>query len=151
MRVFYQIVNNMQEANLSRVINPETASRDRTQYQRAIILALRELMGQSEVSSATYDLAAFVIIMLEEIDNSIERSVIAWEKRGYWLKADRFRQEWLWAGDLARRMRSAMLLDDWAQVGILSAQVASKLGKVKIPVRHGLGTPWVGAWAKLAK
>ena len=43
--------------------------------------------------------------MLEAIDESIEQSVAAWEKRGYWLKADRFRQEWRWAGDLGRRMR----------------------------------------------
>ena len=45
---------------MSRVINPESAGKERTQYQRAIILALRELMGQSEVDSNTYDLAAFI-------------------------------------------------------------------------------------------
>jgi len=151
VRVFYEIINNAQEARLSRVINPEKAGRDRTQYQRAIILALRELMAQSEVNAETYDLIAFVILMLKEIDDSIEQSVAAWEKRGYWLKADRFRQEWLWAGDFSRRMQSAILLGDWAQTGILAAQVATKLVKVNVPVRHGLGTPWIGAWTKLSK
>ena len=151
MRVFYQIINNVKEASLSRVINPEKTGRDRIQYQRAIILALRELMVQTEVNAVTYDLSAFIIIMLEAIDDSIERSVLAWEKRGYWLKADRFRQEWLWAGDLARRMKPAVFSGDWAQVGVVAAQVATRLGQVKVPVRHGLGTPWIGAWAKISK
>ncbi len=108
-------------------------------------------MGQSEVDSNTYDHVAFIVIMLEAIDDSIERSVFAWEKRGYWLKADRFRQEWRWAGDLGRRMKSALLSENWAEVGAVSAQVVNKLSQVKVPPRHGLGTPWVGAWAKLAK
>jgi len=151
VRVFYQIINNAQEARLSRVINPESAGRDRTQYQRAITLALRELMAQSEVNAETYDLIAFVILMLKAIDDTIEQSVVAWEKRGYWLKADRFRQEWRWAGDFSRRMQSAAFLRDWEQAGILAAQVATKLAKVNVPVRHGLGTPWNGAWTKLSK
>jgi hypothetical protein len=136
---------------LSRVINPESTGKERTQYQRAIVLALRELMRQSEVDSTTYDLAAFIVIMLEAIDNSIERSVTAWEKRGYWLKADRFRQEWLWAGVLGKRMKSAVFAGDWAETVMVSALVVNKLGHVKVPSRHGLGTPWVGAWAKLSK
>lgn len=136
---------------MSRVINPESIGKERTQYQRAIILALRELMGQSEVNSTTYDLTAFIVIMLEAIDDSIERSVTAWEKRGYWLKADRFRQEWRWAGDLGGRMKSAVISGNWADVGMVSALVVNKLSQVKVPTRHGLGTPWVGAWTKLSK
>lgn len=135
---------------MSRVINPESTGKERTQYQRAIILALRELMGQTEINSTTYDLVAFIIIMLEAIDSSIERSVSAWEKRGYWLKADRFRQEWQWAGDLARRMKFSLLSGDWVEIGTLSAKIATRLGKVKVPIRHGLGTPWIGTWAKLS-
>ena len=38
----------------------------------------------------------------------IDSSVAAWEKRGYWVKADRFRMEWAWAGSLAEKMRTAM-------------------------------------------
>ena len=46
-------------------------------------------------------------------------------------------------------LRQAVLADDWAQVAGLSAQVAEKVQSVKLPQRHRLGTPWVGAWAKL--
>jgi hypothetical protein len=46
-------------------------------------------------------------------------------------------------------MRDALLKDDWATVAMTSAKVAQKLGKVTVPERHRLGTPWVGAWKKL--
>jgi hypothetical protein len=139
------------EVGLGRLINPETVGKERVQYQRAIILALRELMGQSEVDSKTCDLAAFIVLMLEAIDESIDQSVAAWEKRGYWIKADRFRQDWRWAGNLGSRMRSAVSSGDWAEVGTVSALIFNKLSNVKVPIRHGLGIPWVGAWNKFSR
>jgi hypothetical protein len=136
---------------LSRVINLQSSGKERTQYQRAIILALRELMIKTEINADTYDLAAFIVIMLKAIDQSIDQSVTAWEKRGYWIKADRFRQEWHWAELLGARMEVALKSDDWVDAGTVSALILSKLSKVEVPKRHGLGTPWVGAWEKLSK
>ena len=62
------------------------------------------------------------------------------------VKADRFRLDWEWSGRLGTSMRQAVLAEDWATVAGLSAQVGQKLAKVSVPVRHRLGTPWVGAW-----
>jgi hypothetical protein len=114
-----------------------------------VVLALRELMKQQGTDELTKDLAAFVAISLEEINGTIEASVGAWEKRGYWVKADKFRLEWEWAGQYGRTMAAALLKEDWATVAMTSAKVAQKLGKVTVPVHHRLGTPWVGAWKKL--
>jgi hypothetical protein len=139
----------VQEASLSRVIKTESAGKDRTQLVRAIVLALRELMRQTETDLLTYDLAAFITLSLKEISNTIDLSVSAWEKRGYWVKADRFRMEWAWTDTMSRAIEQAMLSDDWASVARAAAQVAEKLGDIKVPVRHKLGTPWIGAWDKL--
>ena len=79
-------------------------------------------------------------------DIVMESFMAAWEKRGYWVKADRFRLDWEWSGRLGTSMRQAVLAEDWATVAGLSAQVGQKLAKVSVPVRHRLGTPWVGAW-----
>jgi hypothetical protein len=136
---------------VGRIINPETAGKERIQFQRATLLALRELMKQSAQDSTTYDLAAFVVLALEAIDQTIDPSITAWEKRGYWLKADRFRMEWSWAGRFGQQMRNALLSDDWTKVALVAGQVATKLDGIKVPVRHRLGTPWVGAWEKLSK
>jgi len=135
---------------LSRMINPETAGKDRLQIQRGIILAIRELMGQSEIDSTTYDLAAFIAISLGAIECTIETSVAPWEKRGYWLKADRFRQDWSWVSSCGQKLRNAIRDENWPDIAGVVAQVAGKLDKVKVPVRHKLGTPWVGAWEKLS-
>jgi len=134
---------------LSRVINPDSAGKERTNLSKAIVLALRELMRQSEANEASRDLAAFIALALEQIYQTVDVSVTAWEKRGYWVKADRFRMEWEWSARLGRNMRQAVLADDWATVALSAAQIGQKLMNVDVPVRHRLGTPWVGAWNEL--
>lgn len=134
---------------MGRVINPESVGKERAHLTRAVVLALRELGRQREAGAVARDLAAFIALALAAIATTIEASVVAWEKRGYWLKADRFRLDWQWAGQLGGRMREAVLAEDWGQVAALSAQIAQKLDKVTVPERHRLGQPWQGAWRKL--
>ena len=131
------------------VIKLEGVGKERKNLTRAVVLALRELMQQTEPDQTTRDLAAFISLALDEIYQTIDESVAAWEKRGYWLKADRFRLEWAWSETLSKNMRNAVLQDDWPQVAITAANVAQKLNTVALPQRHRLGTPWVGAWDKL--
>lgn len=137
------------EVDLGRVINPESAGKDRMQLTRGVVLALRALMQQTSTGPETRDQAAFIALALASITESIDISVAAWEKRGYWLKADRFRLEWDWAERLGQAMRQALLQDDWGTVASTSAQIAQKLQHVALPQRHRLGTPWVGAWDRL--
>lgn len=134
---------------MGRVINLETAGKERTHLTRSVVLALRELMKQSGTDQQTLDLAAYIALALQAIHDTIDPSVEAWEKRGYWLKADRFRMEWAWTGRLAKEMRQSVLREDWQSVAQIAAQVGVKLHAVEVPVRHRLGTPWVGAWDKL--
>ncbi len=134
---------------MTRLIKTETAAKDRTRLTRAVVLALRELMRQTQPDDHSRDLAAFIALALYEIHATIDASVAAWEKRGYWVKADRFRMEWDWAGRSAEKMKQAVLADDWATVAMTAAQVAQKLMNVDVPVRHRLGTPWEGAWKLL--
>jgi len=133
---------------LSRVINPESAGKERTRLIKCIVLALRELMQQTEPNSASKDLAAFIAIALQEIHDSIDSSVNAWEKRGYWVKADRFRMEWEWTGRVSRAMKNALLGEDWGGVAGQSALIMQKFFTVQVPARHRLGTPWVGAYQR---
>ena len=133
------------------MINPETAGKERSMFQRAALLSLREMMKQTATDATTRDLAAFVALSLIAIGETIEPSVAAWEKRGYWVKADRFRMDWSWAGRLGLQMKAALLEDNWAQVAQVASQATLKLANVKLPVRNRLGAPWVGSWDKLTK
>jgi hypothetical protein len=134
---------------LSRVINPETAGKQRKRLARSVVLSIRELSKQTEVNLASKDMAAYIVLALQEMHDTVETSVVAWEKRGYWVKADRFRLEWEWSQTLSDKIRAALISDDWASIAMMLAQVAQKLSKEQIPVRHRMGTPWVGAWKHL--
>ena len=134
---------------MGRVIHVESTGRTRLLLQRSVVLALRELMRQQATDEHTRDLAAYISLALQEISDNVESSVVAWEKRDYWLKADRFRMEWAWSGQISRSLRVALESDDWAQVALLAAQVGSKLKSVELPQRHKIGEPWHGAWEKL--
>lgn len=136
---------------MGRVIHTESAGKDRTRLTKAVALAVRQLAQQSEAGEEARDLAAFVALALEQIAAGIDASVAAWEKRGYWVKADRFRMDWAWAAKLGSAMRAAVLAEDWAAVARAAAQVAQQLSHVTLPARHRLGRPWTGAWKALRR
>ena len=135
---------------MSRVINPDSAGKQRNKLVRLTALTVRELLRVPEPNDETRDMAIFITLSLETISDSIDPSVEAWEKRGYWVKADRFRMEWTWAKKRAEEMREALLLDDWASVAICAVQIAQQpqIGSVKISPKHRMGKPWVGSWER---
>ncbi len=135
---------------MSRVINPNALGKERDQLVKAIVLSIRELAQQASTGAQTYDLVAFIVLALDAITETIDPSVQAWEKRGYWVKADRFRMDWMWTGQYGKDLRVAILSEDWAKVALLSAKIGGKLSSIQIPVRHRIGQPWVGAWSKLS-
>lgn len=134
---------------MSKVINPESAGKERTRLTKAVVLAVRELARQTEITAETRDLAAFLVLALEEINRGVETSALAWEKRNYWLKADRFRMDWAWCNALSAKMKQAILAEDWPQAAQLALQIAGKLPNVKVAQNHRLGKPWRGAYARL--
>jgi len=138
-----------EERILSRVIKIEDVGKERTRLTRAVVLSLRELMSQTAPDERSRDLTAFIVLALEAINATIDQTVTPWEKRGYWLKADRFRLDWEWTGRFAAELRQGLSDEDWAVIAGVAAQIVEKLKKVKVPQRHRLGTPWVGAWEKL--
>ena len=134
---------------MSRVINPESAGKERTQLTKAIVLAVRELAKQAEVTNETKDLAAFIALALKSISEGIDISVAAWEKRDYWIKADKFRMEWVWTGQVADKMKVAIFTDDWGTIAMLMPQIAQKFSKIMVSDNHRLGKPWMGAYQQL--
>lgn len=134
---------------VGRLIKTGSASKDRILLEKGIILAIHELTVQSNMDSTTRDLLAYIVLSLKAIAETIDESVVAWEKRGYWIKADRYRMEWNWTANWGEEMRQAILHEDWGSVAKITAQVTQKLSKVKIAQRNRLGTPWTGSYEKL--
>ena len=126
---------------MSRIINPDSAGKERIRLAKAVILAVRELAKQTQPGAESRDLSAFITLALSIISETIDISVAAWEKRGYWVKADKFRMEWAWSGQLANKMGDAVKTDDWENVARVAAQIAQKLNKITVPPGHRLGHP----------
>jgi hypothetical protein len=54
--------------------------------------------------------------------------------------------DWSWTGETSKKIKAALLQDDWQKIAENSAIIAQKLPKIKISTRHRLGRPWVGAF-----
>lgn len=134
---------------MPRVINPDSAGKERRRLSKAIVLCIRSLARQPSISEESRDLVAYIVLALRRISAGIDASVAAWEKRDYWVKADRFRLEWAWADRSADELHQALLQEDWAAVARISTQVAEKFSKVKVSDNHRMGAPWVGAYRQL--
>ena len=137
------------ELSLGRVINPESSGKERTKLTKSVVKAIRHLMAQSQPDQLTKDLAAYIALGLGEIFLTVDISVEAWEKRGYWVKADRFRLEWEWTQQFSEQMEKAVLEEDWPQIALVAAKTAQKLNNIKIPIKNRIGEPWLGAYQKL--
>ena len=135
---------------MSRVINPDSVGKERTRLTKSIVLCIRELAKQSDVTAETKDQAAYIALALQAIADGIDVSVAAWEKRDYWVKADKFRMEWMWAGQVAAKMKTAVLTDDWATIALLMPQIAQRFNKIEVSDNHRLGKPWASAYQLLA-
>lgn len=134
---------------LSRLIKTDTVGKDRARLSKAIVLAVRELAKQTDVTTEAKDLAAFITLALQTISDGIDESVAAWEKRDYWVKADRFRMEWRWAGIIAGKMKTALAEDNWGTIAMLMPEIATKLNKIQVSEKHRLGKPWVGSYKRM--
>jgi hypothetical protein len=135
--------------NLGHIVRTGSPGKDRLLFEKGIIVAIRELIRHSEIDATVYDLVAYITLSLIAIGNTIDESVSAWEKRGYWIKADRYRMEWNWTTMLGAELKEAILMEDWSNVTRIIALVTQKMSKIDVPERHRLGTPWVGSWGKL--
>lgn len=115
------------------------------------MLTLRELAAKQEIDDQARDMAAFIALCLHEIHGTIDVTVRAWEKRDYWMKADRFRQEWAWSKAKAEAVSEAVLRDDWGELAHLMPELAAQpqLSRTKLPKRNTIGDVWNGACQRL--
>lgn len=133
---------------MSRIVRPESAARLREKILQSTALAIRHAATQSPNSSDRHDVLAFIVLALKQVSDSVESSAVAWEKRGYWLKADRFRRDWNWVDRLTGHIESALRDQDDDAAGEGIGQLSGHLAGVKIPARMQRTRPWQGSWER---
>ncbi len=95
------------------------------------------------------DMLAAIVFTLRAIADTIEQAALAWEKRNYWLKADRFRLEWEWAGAEAERLTALLVAGDTDGATRALLSLLPKVSSIRIE-RHKHGPAlWRGALLRL--
>jgi len=134
---------------LSRIVSVDSTGTERQRLRRTIAEALHRLMAKSELDEEARDLAALIVLALREIDVGIDRSASAWEKRGYFVKADRLRRDWEWAPRAADRMANLISGGDWARLPVVLAGIAPRFADIHVAKLTRSPRTWRGAYRKL--
>jgi hypothetical protein len=135
--------------DVSRVITTQAPGRERQRLRRTIAEALRHLGEKPEMDHEARDLIALIVLSLREIQGTIDQATEAWEKRDYYLKAERFRSEWSWVGRMADQMADALQRERWDELSLLLAQLFSHFSDVRVIRMTRSPSVWQGAYAHL--
>ncbi len=107
------------------------------------------MVAKRSFDSEARDMAAAIVLALDEMATTVDVTCDAWEKRNYFLKADRFRLEWEWVRPAADRLRAMILEQQWQRVPIELAGLLPRFGDVSIAKMTRSSEAWDGALARL--
>jgi hypothetical protein len=94
------------------------------------------------------DLCAFTLLTLKALSESIDRTASAWEKRDYWLKADRLRSAWKWTSTAYDEMQIALKAKDVITALQCLDTISDHFDSITLPKKASGPNLWKGAWAK---
>lgn len=136
---------------MGRVVNAYSPVKVRNQHRRTIAELLRHLSQRATVDQEAKDMAAAIAFSLRGIHESTMKTVVAWEKRDYWTKADRFLREWEWAGVLADELESLVRAGQWAQLPGVMARLMPYFVDIETKKMTRPRSSWTGAFERLLR
>ena len=136
---------------MSRVINTDSTGKKRNQNMRTGAELLRHLSQKKAIDDEAKDMLALLIYCLREIDEGIDSSAQAWEKRDYWMKAEEFRQRWRWAGDMADELQALVFEDAWQRLPEVMVKLFPKFSDIKINKFMRKPSVWQGSYQRLIR
>jgi len=134
---------------MGRVVSVERVGTERQQLRRTIAESLRRLMEKPDLDEEAKDLAALIVFCLDAIAEGVDRSAMAWERRDYYLKADRFRREWAWTGRTADEMVALIQQGDWDRLPGVLANLLPHFADVRVSKLVRPSSLWQGAYQRL--
>ncbi len=135
---------------MSRVFRSQSLHAQRQRLLKLLAYTLRALLVHGKQDAEAKDMAAFLALLLDDIQRLVDTTSTAWEKKGFWLKADKFRRDWAWAPRYRDLLYLALKDDNWDELATHVAQLFGKVSTVQIPKRPRWGErPWEGAWKAL--
>ena len=135
---------------MSRITSVDgTPTQQRNAIRRAIAEILRHLSTKPAIDAEAKVMLAFIVFGLRTMDQSIDQSATAWEKRDYYIKADQLRREWLWLPGSAQRIEEILRSDDYRTAPIELAGLAARFSDIRVTTFTKSPVLWQGAYKKL--
>lgn len=133
---------------MSRVISMDSPGKMRSQYRRTIAEALRRLSQKPQLDEEAKDLAALIVFCLQGIADTIDQAIDAWERRDYFMKAERFREQWRWLEPTADELGGVIYEGQWDQLPGVLARLMPHFADVKVKQMTRKSTLWEGAYER---
>jgi hypothetical protein len=117
---------------MGRVIHTASTGKRRNNLRRTIAELLRRLGQKQTIDDETKNMVAMIALCLREIEDGIDESVQAWEKRGYWMKSDSFRRDWMWVGEVAAEIEALVVSERWDDMPGLLMQLFPRFSDINV-------------------
>jgi len=132
-----------------RIVNVESPSKLRHRARRTIAEILRRFASKSTFDAEAKDMAATLVFCLQDIAKATELTTAAWEKRNYFLKADRFRLKWEWVTPKAESLVDLIIKAQWAHLPRELAELTPYFSDIRVARMTRTSSTWQGNHQRL--
>ena len=138
------------------MIHTNSPTKQRNQLRRTIVEMLHRLSrkGGIDIEGDAFDdeardMAATIVFALIAISEGVQSSAAAWEKRGYWMKAERFMRDWEWTKEIAANLDDVLRHEAWDLVPELMLQLLPHFNDIQVNKYMRKQATWAGEYARL--
>jgi hypothetical protein len=131
---------------MGKVIQTDSPSKRREKILRLLATMLQNSDFNQSNSEDIKNVMAFAYLSLIEIDKTVSETVNPWEKRDYWLKADKFRKAWGWVKEALNAINTKMTNQNWKGLAAEADILRQKLADVEPLIRMSATKFWDGAY-----
>ncbi len=133
------------------VINTDSTGKHRNQAMRTGAELLRHLSQKPQIDDEVKDMVAALTYALREIDEGIDSSAAAWEKRDYWMKADELRTRWDWTARMADQLTQLIYEERWGDLPGMMVKLFPYFTDIKITKMTRKEDTWNGEYQRLLR
>jgi hypothetical protein len=136
---------------MGRVINTDSTGKQRNQALRSVAELLRRLGQKPDFDDEAKDMVATLVYCFRDIEDGIDSSAAAWEKRDYWMKADELRTRWDWVSRMKDQLQTIVFNEGWDQLPPIFIKLLPYVSDIKITKLTRKEDLWSGNYARLLR
>jgi hypothetical protein len=112
---------------------------------------LRRLSQKTQLDDDTKDFAALIVFSLHGIADTVDQAIEAWEKRDYYMKAERFREKWRWLEPATDELSATIYEGRWNQLPVVLSTLIPHFADVTIKKMTRKPRLWQGAYERFIR